>query len=50
MPWKTVVGSSSCYSPWAVAVQRHGFLSAVWPFVVVEFIWSGVALRRYFNV
>ncbi len=26
----------------------YGFLSGAWPFGVVEFIWSGVALRRYF--
>jgi len=25
----------------------YGFLSGAWPFGVVEFIWSGVALRRY---
>jgi hypothetical protein len=24
-----------------------GFLSAAWPFGIVELIWSGVALRRY---
>lgn len=25
----------------------YGFLSGAWPFGVVEFIWSGVAIRRY---
>jgi hypothetical protein len=25
----------------------YGFLSGAWPFGVVEFIWSGVAARRY---
>ncbi len=25
----------------------YGFLSGAWPFGVVEFIWSGIALRRY---
>jgi hypothetical protein len=27
----------------------YGFLSGAWPFGVVEFIWTGVALRRYVN-
>ena len=25
----------------------YGFLSGAWPFGVVEFIWAGVAVRRY---
>jgi hypothetical protein len=25
----------------------YGFLSDAWPFGVVEIIWSGIALRRY---
>jgi hypothetical protein len=25
----------------------YGFLSAAWPFGVVELIWSGVAIARY---
>lgn len=25
----------------------YGFLSGAWPFGVVEFIWSGIALRRW---
>jgi hypothetical protein len=25
----------------------YGFLSGAWPFGIVEFIWSGVAVRRY---
>ena len=29
--------------------SAYGFLSGAWPFGVVEFIWSGVALRRYLN-
>jgi hypothetical protein len=28
----------------------YGFLSGAWPFGVVEFIWSGVAFRRYLKV
>ena len=27
--------------------SAYGFLSGAWPFGVVEFIWSGVAIRRY---
>jgi hypothetical protein len=27
--------------------SAYGFLSDAWPFGVVEFIWSGIALRRY---
>ena len=28
----------------------YGFLSGAWPFGVVEFIWTGVAVRRYLTV
>jgi hypothetical protein len=27
--------------------SAYGFLSGAWPFGVIEFIWSGIALRRY---
>lgn len=27
--------------------SAYGFLSGAWPFGAVEFIWSGIALRRY---
>jgi hypothetical protein len=27
--------------------SAYGFLSGAWPFGVVEFIWSGVAIRRF---
>ena len=27
--------------------SAYGFLSGAWPFGVVEFIWSGVAVRRF---
>jgi hypothetical protein len=29
--------------------SAYGFLSGAWPFGVVEFIWSGVAVRRYWD-
>lgn len=32
-----------------VLSSAYGFLSGAWPFGVVELIWSGVALRRYFK-
>ena len=30
--------------------SAYGFLSGAWPFGVVEVIWSGVALRRFFRL
>ncbi|HWD52588.1 MAG TPA: hypothetical protein VG412_09320 [Acidimicrobiales bacterium] len=30
--------------------SAYGFLSGAWPFGFVEFIWSGIAVRRYRNV
>jgi hypothetical protein len=27
--------------------STYGFLSGAWPFGVVEFIWAGIALRRW---
>jgi hypothetical protein len=29
--------------------SAYGFLSGAWPFGVVEFIWSGIAVRRYWS-
>jgi hypothetical protein len=29
--------------------SAYGFLAGAWPFGVVEFIWSGIAVRRYMN-
>ena len=31
------------------ASSVYGFLSGAWPFGVVELIWSGVALRRWWG-
>ena len=28
--------------------SAYGFLAGTWPFGVVEAIWTGIALRRYF--
>ena len=30
-----------------VAASAYGFLQGAWPFGVVELVWSGVALRRW---
>lgn len=30
--------------------SAYGFLSGAWPFGVVEVVWAGVAVRRYFEV
>jgi hypothetical protein len=27
----------------------YGFLAGAWPFGIVELIWSGIALRRYYQ-
>jgi len=27
--------------------SAYGFLSGAWPFGVVEFVWSWIAIRRY---
>jgi len=32
-----------------LASSAYGFLQGAWPFGVVELIWSGVALRRWWN-
>ena len=32
-----------------VLSSAYGFLSGAWPFGVVELVWSGVAVRRYFT-
>lgn len=30
-----------------LAASAYGFLQGAWPFGVVELVWSGVALRRW---
>jgi hypothetical protein len=32
-----------------LASSAYGFLGGVWPFGVVELVWSGVALRRWWG-
>jgi len=33
-----------------VLSSSYGFLSGAWPFGVVELIWSGIAVRRWWQV
>ena len=30
-----------------LASSAYGFLQGAWPFGVIEFVWAGVALRRW---
>lgn len=32
-----------------LAASAYGFLQGAWPFGVVELVWSGVALRRWWR-
>ena len=32
-----------------LASSTYGFLQGAWPFGVVEFIWAGVAVRRWWR-
>jgi hypothetical protein len=32
-----------------VASSAYGFLQGAWPFGIVELVWSGVALRRWWH-
>ena len=40
--WFILAFSSSC-----VLASVYGFLQGAWPFGLVEAVWSGVALRRW---
>ena len=33
----------------SLAASAYGFLQGAWPFGVVELVWSGVALRRWWR-
>jgi hypothetical protein len=41
-PWFILAFAVSC-----VLASTYGFLQGAWPFGLVEAIWSGVALRRW---
>lgn len=40
--WFVLAFAGAC-----VASSAYGFLQSAWPFGVVELVWSGVALRRW---
>ena len=40
--WFVLAFAGAC-----LASSAYGFLAAAWPFGVVELIWSGVAVRRW---
>jgi hypothetical protein len=41
-PWFILAFAISC-----ILASAYGFLQGAWPFGLVEGIWSGVALRRW---
>jgi hypothetical protein len=43
-PWSVLAIAGAC-----LASSAYGFLQGAWPFGVVEFVWSGVALRRWWR-
>jgi hypothetical protein len=42
--WYVLLFAGAC-----LASSVYGFLQGAWPFGVVELIWSGVALRRWWQ-
>jgi hypothetical protein len=43
-PWFVLAFAAAC-----LASSVYGFLQGAWPFGVVELIWSGVAVRRWWS-
>ena len=43
-PWFVLAFAVACLTS-----SAYGFLQGAWPFGVVELIWSGVALRRWWR-
>ncbi len=43
--WFILAFAFSC-----VLASIYGFLQGAWPFGIVEFVWAGVALRRWMVV
>lgn len=41
-PWSVAAFAGAC-----LASSGYGFLQGAWPFGVIELVWSGVALRRW---
>lgn len=42
--WYTLAFAGSC-----LLGSAYGFLQGAWPFGVVELVWSGIALRRWWS-
>lgn len=42
--WFVLAFAGAC-----LASSTYGFLQGAWPFGAVEFIWTGVALRRWWQ-
>jgi hypothetical protein len=43
-PWFVLAFAGAC-----LASSLYGFLQGAWPFGMVELVWSGVALRRWWQ-
>jgi hypothetical protein len=43
-PWFVLLFAVACLTS-----STYGFLQGAWPFGVVELIWSGVALKRWWG-
>ena len=43
-PWFVLAFAGAC-----LASSAYGFLQGAWPFGIVELVWSGVALRRWWH-
>ena len=43
-PWFVLAFAAGC-----LASSAYGFLQGAWPFGLVELVWSGVALRRWWT-
>jgi hypothetical protein len=43
-PWFILAFAAAC-----ALASIYGFLQGAWPFGVVELVWSGVAVRRWFT-
>ena len=43
-PWLVLAFAGAC-----LASSAYGFLQGAWPFGIVEAIWSGVAVRRWWR-
>jgi hypothetical protein len=44
-PWFVLAFAFSC-----LLGSAYGFLQGAWPFGIIEFIWAGVAVRRWWLV